>query len=49
MFQAALTQFGALGVTELTTLMGYYALLAFNANAFEIDVPAGGTEPKMPI
>ena len=48
-FQAALTQFGALGVTELTTLMGYYSLLAFNANAFEIDVPAGGPEPNMPI
>jgi 4-carboxymuconolactone decarboxylase len=48
-FQAALTRFGALGVTELTTLMGYYALLAFNANAFEIDVPAGGPEPNMPI
>ena len=48
-FQAALTQLGALGVTELTTLMGYYSLLAFNANAFEIDVPAGGTEPQLPI
>jgi 4-carboxymuconolactone decarboxylase len=48
-FQAALTQFGALGVTELTTLMGYYALLAFNANAFEIDVPASGPEPTLPI
>jgi len=29
--------------------MGYYTLLAFNANAFEIDVPAGGPEPKLPI
>ena len=48
-FHAALTQFGARGVTELTTLMGYYALLAFNANAFEIDVPAGGPEPQLPI
>lgn len=48
-FQAALTQFGARGVTELTTLMGYYTLLAFNANTFEIDVPAGGPEPKLPI
>ena len=48
-FQAALTQFGARGVTELTTLMGYYSLLAFNANVFEIDVPAGGTEPTLPI
>ena len=46
---ATLTQFGARGVTELTTLMGYYTLLAFNANTFEIDVPAGGPEPKLPI
>lgn len=48
-FQAALNQFGALGLTELTTLMGYYSLLAFNANSFEIDVPSGGTEPELPI
>ena len=48
-FQAALNQFGAQGLTELTTLMGYYALLAFNANAFEIDLPAGRTEPVLPI
>ena len=48
-FQAALDQFGALGVTELCTLMGYYALLAFNANTFEIDLPAEGAEPALPI
>jgi 4-carboxymuconolactone decarboxylase len=47
-FQAALEQFGALGLTELTTLMGYYSLLAFNANAFEIDVP-DSAEAKLPI
>ncbi len=40
---------GALGVTELSTLIGYYTLLAFNANAFEIDVPEGGTESRLPI
>jgi 4-carboxymuconolactone decarboxylase len=48
-FQAALDRFGARGLTELTTLMGYYSLLAFNANSFEIDVPAGGTEPELPL
>jgi len=48
-FQAALDQFGAQGLTELTTLMGYYALLAFNANAFTIDVPAQRTEPLLPV
>ena len=47
-FQAALNQFGALSLTEITTLMGYYSLLAFNANSFEIDVP-DGDEPKLPI
>jgi hypothetical protein len=45
--QAALEQFGALGLAELTTLIGYYALLAFNANAFEIDLPEERTEPVL--
>ncbi|MBM3941410.1 MAG: carboxymuconolactone decarboxylase family protein [SAR202 cluster bacterium] len=48
-FQAALDQFGAQGLTELTTLMGYYALLAFNANAFQIDLPAQRTEKVLPV
>jgi len=48
-FQAALAQFGALGLTELSTLMGYYALLAFNANSFQIDLPENRTEPLLPI
>jgi 4-carboxymuconolactone decarboxylase len=47
-WQAAVDQFGPLGVTELTTLMGYYSMLAFNANAFQIDTPDGG-EPKLPV
>ena len=47
-FQAAIDRYGALSVTEISTLMGYYSLLAFNANAFEIDVP-DGDEPKLPI
>ena len=47
-FQAAIDQLGALGVTELSTLMGYYTMLAFNANSFQIDTPDGG-EPKLPI
>jgi len=48
-FQTALDQFGAQGLTELTTLMGYYALLAFNANAFEIDLPEARTEALLPV
>ena len=47
-FQAALGQFGAQGLTELTGLMGYYALLAFNANCFAIDLPAERTEAVLP-
>ncbi len=48
-FQAALQQFRAQGLAELTTLMGYYALLAFNANAFAIDLPAERSEAVLPV
>jgi 4-carboxymuconolactone decarboxylase len=48
-FDAALRQFGARGLSELTTLMGYYAMLSFHANAFEIDLPAQWAEPPLPI
>ncbi len=48
-FQAALGRFGTQGLTELTTLMGYYALLAFNANAFGIELPTEKTEAVLPI
>jgi len=36
---AALAQFGVRGLIELTNLMGYYALLAFNSNAFGVELP----------
>ena len=48
-FQAALDQFGAQGLTELCTLIGYYALLAFNANTFLIDLPEERSEAVLPI
>jgi 4-carboxymuconolactone decarboxylase len=48
-FKAALAQFGPQGLAELTALMGYYALLAFNANAFQIDLPEQRTEPSLPV
>jgi len=48
-FDTALKQFGTQGLTELTTLMGYYALLAFNANSFVIDLPENRTEPVLPV
>ena len=48
-FDTALALFGAQRLTELTTMMGYYTLLAFNANAFQIDLPSGGAEPVLPV
>ena len=30
-------------------MMGYYTLLAYNANSFEIDLPEGGSEPVLPV
>ena len=44
-FKAALDHFGAQLLTELTTMMGYYSMLALNVNAFEVDVPTGGEAP----
>ena len=48
-FQAALDQFGRQGFAELTTLMGYYAMLSFNANAVELDLPSERVEVVLPI
>jgi hypothetical protein len=36
-------------LTELTTLMGYYGMLAFNANTCAIDLPAERTESVLPV
>ena len=47
-FDAALAQFGVRGLIELTTLMGYYALLAFNINAFGVGLPHEITEAPLP-
>ena len=48
-FQAAVQQFGAQGLTELASLMGYYGLLAFNANTFAIDLPSERAEAALPV
>ena len=48
-FQAALDQFGRQGFAELTALLGYYAMLSFNANAVDLDLPSERTEPVLPI
>ena len=44
-FKAALDHFGPQLLTELTTKMGYYSMLALNVNAFDVDVPTGGEAP----
>ena len=48
-FRTALKEFGPRWLTELSTMMGYYTLLAYNANSFEIDLPEGGPEPVLPV
>ena len=48
-FQAVLQLFGTQGLVELTTLMGYYTMLAFNANAVELDVHGDGSEAPLPV
>ena len=48
-FDAARAQLGVRGVIELTNLMGYYALLAFNVNAFGVGLPTEIAEAPLPI
>lgn len=48
-FQAALDQFGAQHLTELTVLMGNYAQTAFILNAFDVQLPEQRTEPLLPV
>jgi 4-carboxymuconolactone decarboxylase len=48
-FQAALEQFGAQHLTELTALMGNYAQTAFFLNAFDVQLPEQRTEPVLPV
>ncbi len=48
-FDAAREQFGLQGLTELSTLLGCYAMLAFNVNAFGVELPAEHTEMALPV
>ena len=48
-FQAAQEQFGVQGLVELTILMGYYGLLAFNCNAFDTDLVPERAELILPV
>ena len=48
-FDSAVAQFGVLGLTELTNLLGCYAMLAFNINAFGVELPADHAEDALPV
>jgi 4-carboxymuconolactone decarboxylase len=48
-FQAAQELLGVQGLAELTMLMGFYGMLAFHLNAFDVDIPAERTEPLLPV
>ena len=48
-FDAALEQFGAQHLVELTALMGHYAQTSFFLNAFEAELPDNVTEPLLPV
>ena len=48
-FDAALAQFGVLELTELTNLMGCYSMLAFNVNAFGVELPEDSPEKPLPV
>ena len=48
-FQAVHDLLGARGLVELTSLMGFYTMLAFNANAVELDPPQESAEAPLPV
>lgn len=47
-FDAAVEALGYRGVTEFTTVIGYFRLVGLNANAGDIDLPADRTESDLP-
>ena len=48
-FQAVLDMPGVQATIELTTLIGFYTMLAFNANAVDLGLPHQLAEPPLPI
>lgn len=48
-FDAVVSHFAVTGATELTTLMGCYSMLAFNVNAFGVELPTELTEVPLPV
>ncbi|MCK9495008.1 MAG: carboxymuconolactone decarboxylase family protein [Dehalococcoidia bacterium] len=43
-FEAARSHLGEQGVVDLTGLLGYYAIVGYTLNAFEVEPPAGSPE-----
>jgi 4-carboxymuconolactone decarboxylase len=48
-FDDAQRRFGTQHLVELTAVLGSYAMNALFLNAFDVDLPAGGTEPPLPV
>ncbi|MDE2938037.1 MAG: carboxymuconolactone decarboxylase family protein [Chloroflexota bacterium] len=48
-FQAVHQAFGTQAMVELVTLMGYYAMLAFNANTVDLQLAHESDEPLLPV
>ena len=48
-FQAVHDLLGARGLVELISLLGFYTMLAFNANAVELDPPQESAEAPLPV
>ena len=48
-FHAVHEQFGTQAMVELVTLMGYYAMLAFNANTIDLQLAHESDEPVLPV
>jgi 4-carboxymuconolactone decarboxylase len=47
-FDAATEQFGQRGTMTLTNLVACFAVLAYNMNTYELEVPEHPTEPALP-
>jgi hypothetical protein len=48
-FGMVLSHLGAQGLVELTTLMGFHAMLAFNANAVDLGIAPNTAKPPLPV
>ncbi|MDP6788630.1 MAG: carboxymuconolactone decarboxylase family protein [Rhodospirillales bacterium] len=48
-YERCMAFFGEATVVELVNLIAYYALIAHNLNAFEVDLPDGAEPPLPPL